>query len=200
MLARLFQRAAPTRTVTASTDMSQKDAAKGDSQDLMSSLSHQSTRPHGTELEEIQLTNPQSTGSEHMGSILPPPVTSAVSYKTRKKARMGSAAPMRVHWAKFKRRLGPGTSPSNSSVVGTSATGTENYHHHSKEHGHMPDEANAVIVGGPVDFPGLRKPGTNSEHAQTDYSGGVGERSVDMESLSAAPEWSIPGEMIRWTG
>lgn len=133
----------------------------------------------------------ENNGAEPGDCVLPPPAT--VSFQPRKKAR--ASTPARVHWAKLKRRLGPGTSPSTSSIIGASTAGTD--YNNPIEIEHSSGCADAVIVGGPVDFPRQQKPGSGSERGQIDYSDGVGERTADAESVSAV---TLPGEMLRWTG
>jgi len=68
---------------------------------------------------------PTPTASTTIERSLPPPVlqssgNSTHTRRTRKKARVSG---LTVHWARFKKRIGTGTAPSSSSMIGESAGG-----------------------------------------------------------------------------
>ncbi|KAF9560107.1 hypothetical protein CPC08DRAFT_708306 [Agrocybe pediades] len=79
-----------------------------------------------TEKGTFDSTTPTKAASDDndQENTLPPPVVqgSSASYQTRrgkkKSARMNGLS---VHWARFKKRIGTGTAPSSSSVIGESA-------------------------------------------------------------------------------
>lgn len=58
-------------------------------------------------------------GSDHEAPVLPPPVvaTSTPYNRPKKTIRIDGGRGLGVHWTRFRRRLGAGTSPSTSSLV-----------------------------------------------------------------------------------
>jgi hypothetical protein len=64
--------------------------------------------------------------SDHESAILPPPVVavSAACNRPKKTIRIDAGRGIRNHWARFRRRLGAGTSPSTSSLVDGSTPGS----------------------------------------------------------------------------
>lgn len=64
--------------------------------------------------------------SDHGSTVLPPPAVavSGASNRPKKTTRIDGGRGIRDHWARFRRRLGAGTSPSTSSLVDDSAPGS----------------------------------------------------------------------------
>jgi len=77
----------------------------------------------------VSLDEPSDSDPE--APVLPPPVVAlAATHDKQKKAiRLDVSRGLRVHWARFRRRLGPGTSLSTSSLVEDSAPGSNVGHH-----------------------------------------------------------------------
>ena len=64
--------------------------------------------------------------SDHQSTVLPPPAVaiSGACNRPKKTIRIDGGRGIRDHWARFRRRLGAGTSPSTSSLVDGSAPGS----------------------------------------------------------------------------
>jgi osomolarity two-component system, sensor histidine kinase SLN1 len=56
--------------------------------------------------------------------VLPPPAVTTPGHRPKKSIRMDAPPSLRIHWARFRRRLGAGPSPSTSSLVEDSAAGS----------------------------------------------------------------------------
>ena len=63
--------------------------------------------------------------SDPEAPVLPPPATATTTYnKPKKTIRIAGSPGLRVYWTRFRRRLGAGTAPSTSSLVDSSAQGS----------------------------------------------------------------------------
>lgn len=76
--------------------------------------------PAGPSSRSVSLDEPDF---DHEAQVLPPPVVAASTPydRPKKTIRIDGSRGLRVHWARFRRRLGAGTSPSTSSLVEDSA-------------------------------------------------------------------------------
>lgn len=75
--------------------------------------------PAGTSSRSLSLDEPDS---DHEAPVLPPPVVAASTpYNRQRTIRIDGGRGLHVHWTRFRRRLGAGTSPSTSSLVEDSA-------------------------------------------------------------------------------
>lgn len=133
---------------------------------------------------------------------LPSPVTASGPEKSVKRARIGREQPLRVHWAKFKRRLGPGVAPSSSSIVGSSVEMSESGipHRDTIDAKKTADSEWAELeFGGPINIPRLIKAQHASDHDRVaPSSAGNAPTSDDIASLQAATLWS-PALMLSFT-
>lgn len=139
--------------------------------------------------------------------VLPPPVT-AGSAGGKRRARVSEVSGLKVHWARFKRRIGDGTAPSTSSCIDmSSGTGHGSTLFRPKE---VSDEADGgvdeVVVDRiwaediksscPSDHGGGSPEKSASQHHQ-----GTGGTNTDRDSLAlrmAESLWAIPFVFLRW--
>ncbi|KAF8075156.1 hypothetical protein FPV67DRAFT_1476207 [Lyophyllum atratum] len=123
------------------------------------------------------------------------------SRRNRKSARVGGLA---VHWARFKRRVGTGTAPSSSSLVGDSAAESSNTRPVEGPAQSDTDEVNEVVVDR-IWSEDITSSITHSEHGGSpEKSGGshpaAGPSTSDHESLGPEGFWSTltPIVLLRW--
>ncbi|KAG5644869.1 hypothetical protein DXG03_007510 [Asterophora parasitica] len=141
--------------------------------------------------------------SKALEDSLPPPVlanSNSISIRRKKKARVGGLA---VHWARFKRRVGTGTAPSSSSLVGESTGESNNY---LRREGPLQDDGGEVdeVVVDRIWSEDIKSSTTHSEHgASPEKSGGshpMGQSASDRGSLAPEGFWSTfrPIVFLRW--
>ncbi|KAH9958812.1 hypothetical protein BC827DRAFT_1135669 [Russula dissimulans] len=93
----------------------------------------------------------EPSASDREAPVLPPPVVALISThdKQKKTIRLDVSQGLRVHWARFRRRLGAGTSPSTSSLVEDSAPGSNVGHrcdHQGESQCEEDTEVDEVVV------------------------------------------------------
>ncbi|KAF9466167.1 hypothetical protein BDZ94DRAFT_1252261 [Collybia nuda] len=126
---------------------------------------------------------------------------SVASRRKRKSARISGLS---VHWAKFKRRVGTGTAPSSSSLIGESAA-ESSYTRRIEGNAGLGDneEVNEVVVDR-IWSEEIKSSVTHSDHGGSpEKSGGshpVQPSNSDHESLSNEGFWSLvtPLIFLRW--
>ncbi|KAF5373287.1 hypothetical protein D9615_007374 [Tricholomella constricta] len=139
-----------------------------------------------------------SATSAALDDNLPLPVLA--SRRKRKSARVGGLA---VHWAQFKRRVGTGTAPSSSSLVGDSAGESNNTRRMEGPIQSDDDEVNEVVVDR-VWSEDIKSSITHSDHGGSpEKSGGshpIGPSTSDHESLGPEGFWNTfsPIVFLRW--
>jgi osomolarity two-component system, sensor histidine kinase SLN1 len=77
--------------------------------------------------------------------VLPPPAVTTPGHRPKKSIRFIGPPSLNVHWARFRRRLGAGTSPSISSLVDDSVAGS-NVHLQGGSEGEDGGEVDEVVV------------------------------------------------------
>lgn len=144
--------------------------------------------------------------SSAIDASLPVPVlqnTGNYSVSSRRKKKSARVGGLAVHWARFKRRVGTGTAPSSSSLIGESAA--ENSYTRRMEEAARSDneEVNEVVVDR-VWSEDIKSSITHSEHgASPEKSGGshpIGPSTSDHESLVPEGFFStwMPLVFLRW--
>ncbi|KAF9525965.1 hypothetical protein CPB83DRAFT_858706 [Crepidotus variabilis] len=108
--------------------------------------------PHAYDLEKVSTSSRTAMQTPSASTALDPPLlpppaihsggASSHMRRTRKKAKFGG---LTVHWARFKKRIGTGTAPSSSSMVGESAAESATTRAIG-EHGYEDDVVDEVVV------------------------------------------------------
>ena len=125
-------------------------------------MSSSSTRREFPLKKPLDLLPPRSSRSERSLSldehdldpeapVLPPPAAAAAAtYNRQKKTlRIDGGPSLRVYWTRFRRRLGAGTAPSTSSLVDSSAQGSNDGPRSDTQGGHQGEddaEVDEVVV------------------------------------------------------
>ncbi|RDB15349.1 Autoinducer 2 sensor kinase/phosphatase LuxQ [Hypsizygus marmoreus] len=146
------------------------------------------------------------TSSTVIDDSLPLPVLTGpanISYSSRRKRKSVRISGLAVHWARFKRRVGTGTAPSSSSLIGESAAESSYTKRMEGAAQGDDDEVNEVVVDR-VWSEDIKSSVTHSEHGGSPEKSGashhIGPSNSDHDSL--VPEgfwnsWSIL-VFIRW--
>ncbi|OCH85880.1 hypothetical protein OBBRIDRAFT_762246 [Obba rivulosa] len=165
-------------------------------------------------------TTPLQTPAVHSGPGLPPPVLQSslrrgaadkAQQQQKKSARVNGG--LRVHWDRFKRKMGSGTAPSTSSAfepeesIGDSSSGFPRSRHGGGAHVDDTDElVDEVVVDREWSDEIKSSSGTHSEHGGSpEKSGGsnhLGGTNTDRESLAIHPIgfWGLSPVLVflRW--
>jgi osomolarity two-component system, sensor histidine kinase SLN1 len=86
--------------------------------------------------------------SDPEATVLPPPITTTYN-RPKKTLRIDGGRGLHVYWIRFRRRLGAGTAPSTSSLVDSSAQGSNDGFRSDTQGGHQGDdeaEVDEVVV------------------------------------------------------
>jgi len=148
------------------------------------------------------LISPNSLSPTNDAVLPPPAVASSAapnSRKHKKSARIDSD--LRIHWARFRRRLGSGTSPSTSSIIDGSIGNSSSNTRPVEQYGET-DEVNEVVVDRNwlEDMKSSISP--SEQAASPEKMGSHQAQGTDHDSIAAHPDsfWEscFPLIILRW--